>query len=73
MYSVLFLFHEVYDENNDVKKLNSPEQAWGGKGNIKVVELLRRATIDPNDCGLKLRNCCIKSEHSISATSIVSR
>lgn len=46
-----------------------PEQAWGGSGKIKVVELFRRATIEPSDCGLKLRNCCIKSEHSISATS----
>jgi hypothetical protein len=46
-----------------------PEQACGGSGNIKVVELLRRATIEPSDCGLKLLSCCIKSEHSISATS----
>jgi hypothetical protein len=25
--------------------------------------------MDPSDCGLKLRNCCMKSEHSMSATS----
>lgn len=47
-----------------------PEHAWGGSGKIKVVELLRRATMDPSDCGLKLRNCCMKSEHSMSATSV---
>lgn len=46
-----------------------PEQACGGSGNINVVELLRLATAQPKDCGLKLRSCCIKSEHSIRATS----
>lgn len=46
-----------------------PEHACGGSGNINVVELLRLATAQPSDCGLKLRSCCIKSEHSIRATS----
>lgn len=46
-----------------------PEQACGGSGNISVVELLRLATAQPKDCGLKLRSCCMKSEHSIRATS----
>lgn len=46
-----------------------PAQAWGGKGNINVVELFRLATALPNDWGLKLLNCCMKSEHSIKATS----
>lgn len=46
-----------------------PEHACGGNGNINVVELFRRATAHPRDCGLKLRNCCIKSEVSIKATS----
>lgn len=53
---------------NELKK-NIPEHACGGNGNISVVELLRRATAQPKDCGLKLLNCCIKSEHSISETS----
>lgn len=48
---------------------NSPEHACGGSGKMSVVELLRRATAQPSDCGLKLRSCCIKSEHSIRATS----
>jgi len=59
----------VNDIYEDIKIVNLPEQAWGGNGKINVVELLRRATIDPSDCGLKLRNCCMKSEHSINATS----
>jgi len=42
-----------------------PEQACGGSGNISVVELLRLATAQPKDCGLKLRSCCMKSEHSL--------
>lgn len=46
-----------------------PEQACGGNGNINVVELFLLATAHPNDCGLKLLNCCIKSEVSINATS----
>lgn len=48
---------------------NIPEHAWGGNGKISVVELLRRATAHPRDCGLKLRSCCMKSLHSIRATS----
>ena len=36
---------------------------------MSVVLLLRRATAQPRDCGLKLRNCCIKSELSMRATS----
>lgn len=46
-----------------------PEHACGGNGNISVVELFRLATAQPNDCGLKLRSCCMKSEHSMRATS----
>lgn len=46
-----------------------PEQACGGSGKIRVVELFLLATAQPSDCGLKLRNCCIKSEHSMRATS----
>lgn len=46
-----------------------PEHACGGSGNISVVELFRLATAQPSDCGLKLRSCCMKSEHSIRATS----
>lgn len=48
---------------------NIPEQACGGSGKISVVELLRRATAQPSDWGLKLRSCCMKSLHSIRATS----
>lgn len=51
------------------KTTNIPEQACGGNGKISVVELLRRATAHPRDCGLKLRSCCIKSLHSMRATS----
>lgn len=46
-----------------------PEHAWGGSGKIRVVEDFLLATAQPKLCGLKLRNCCMKSEHSISATS----
>lgn len=46
-----------------------PEQAWGGNGNMSVVDDFLLATAHPNDWGLKERNCCIKSEHSMSATS----
>lgn len=46
-----------------------PEHAWGGNGKIRVVEDFLLATAQPKLCGLKLRNCCMKSEHSISATS----
>lgn len=46
-----------------------PEHACGGSGNIRVVELLRLATAQPNDCGLKLLSCCMKSDDSIRATS----
>lgn len=46
-----------------------PEQACGGSGNMRVVEDLRRATAQPSDWGLKLRSCCMKSLHSMSATS----
>lgn len=34
-----------------------------------MVDDFLRATAQPKLCGLKLRNCCMKSEHSISATS----
>lgn len=46
-----------------------PPQACGGNGNMSVVELFLLATAQPSDCGLKLRSCCMKSEHSIRATS----
>lgn len=46
-----------------------PEHACGGSGKIRVVEDFLLATAQPKLCGLKLRNCCMKSEHSISATS----
>jgi len=49
--------------------IHSPEQAWGGSGKISVVELFLLATAQPRLCGLKLRSCCIKSEHSMRATS----
>lgn len=52
-----------------IQMKNLPEHACGGSGNINVVELFRRATAHPSDCGLKLRSCCIKSEHSMRATS----
>lgn len=52
---------------SDFKHL--PEHACGGSGNMSVVEDFLRATAQPNDCGLNARNCCMKSEHSMSATS----
>lgn len=36
---------------------------------MRVVDDLRRATAQPRDWGLKLRSCCMKSEHSMRATS----
>lgn len=55
--------------NDHIDWIYLPEHACGGNGNISVVELFRRATAQPNDCGLKLRSCCMKSEHSMRATS----
>ena len=48
---------------------NWPEHACGGSGNIRVVELFRRATAHPRLCGLKARSWFIKSELSIRARS----
>jgi hypothetical protein len=63
------LFFFGGNETFHFKARNSPEHACGGSGNISVVELLRRATMEPSDCGLKLRSCCIKSDDSNIATS----
>jgi hypothetical protein len=49
--------------------MHLPEQACGGRGNIRVVELFLRATAHPRLCGLKFLSCCMKSELSMSAMS----
>lgn len=67
-------FYSSHDENRKHTSLvferwHLPPHACGGNGNMSVVELFLLATAQPSDCGLKLRSCCMKSEHSIKATS----